>query len=198
MLRQMIRIDSKLCNGCGLCVKSCAEGAIGLVEGKARVLREDTCDGLGACLPVCPTGALTLQEQDVPAFSDPHPLDHAPNPQKKNWPLQLQLSPLTSDAYAGKHLLVAADCTAFASPLAYASLSDGKPVLIFCPKFDKSNIVGRLGSILKSNDFTALSVLRMEVPCCSGLEKAVREALVSSQKDLEITVRILHKDGRLA
>jgi ferredoxin len=197
MLRQMIRIDSELCNGCGLCVKSCAEGAIGLIEGKARVLREDHCDGLGACLPACPTGALTLKMRDVPEFNDPHSLDQPSNPQKKNWPLQLQLSSLTSYVYTGKHLLVAADCTAFASPLDYASISEGKPVLIFCPKFDKFNIVGRLGSILKANDFTGLSVLRMDVPCCGALEKAVKEALVSSQKDLEVTVHILRKDGNL-
>ena len=198
MLRQMIQIDSVSCNGCGLCVKSCAEGAIGLVDGKAQVLREDYCDGLGACLPACPVGALTLKEMDVPEFADPQNEPINVHRSVKNWPLQLQLSPLTSIAYAGKSLLIAADCTAFAAPHTYASLSDGKPVLIFCPKFDKFNVVGRLGSILKANEITSVGVLRMDVPCCGALERAVKEALVSAQKDLGITVHILRKGGSLA
>jgi len=195
MIRQMIQIDSELCNGCGQCEQNCAEGAIGLIDGKAHVLREDYCDGLGACLPACPVGALTLKMLDVPAFTDPH-LGGPENPDPKNWPLQIQLSPLTSDAYANAHLLIAADCTAFASPRYYTTLSDGKAVLIGCPKFDKFNLVGRLASILKANEITEVSLLRMDVPCCRALETSLREAVLTSQKDLKINIHVLQKDGK--
>lgn len=195
MIRQMIHIDSTLCNGCGLCVKNCAEGAIALIDGKAQVLREDYCDGLGACLPACPVGALTLKMRDVPAFIDPH-LEGQENHEAKNWPLQIQLSPLTSSAYADAHLLIAADCTAFASPRHYSMLSEGKAVLIGCPKFDKFNFAGRLASIIKANEITEVSLLRMDVPCCRALETAVREAVQTSQKELEISVHIIQKDGK--
>ncbi|TFG83742.1 MAG: 4Fe-4S dicluster domain-containing protein [Erysipelotrichales bacterium] len=198
MNRQMIHIESALCNGCGQCVMHCAEGAIALIEGKAQVIREDYCDGLGACLPVCPTGALTLLMRDVPAFVDPHIQTASMlNPEIKNWPVQLQLSPLTSDAYKGAHLLIAADCTAFASPYNYALISQGKPVLIVCPKFDRLNLVGRLSSIFKANEVSEISVLRMEVPCCKGLENAVSEAVANLDFPLEVTVRILTKEGSL-
>ncbi|MGB7594901.1 MAG: 4Fe-4S binding protein [Erysipelotrichaceae bacterium] len=197
MIRQMIQIDKELCNGCGLCVTNCAEGAIGLIDKKAHVLREDYCDGLGACLPACPVGALTLKMLDVPAFTDPHQ-EAQDNPDAKNWPLQIQLSPLTSNAYANAHLLIAADCTAFASPRHYTTLSDGKAVLIGCPKFDKFNLVGRLASILKANEINEVSILRMDVPCCRALETAVREAVLTSQKDLKISIHIIQKDGRTA
>ena len=193
MLRQMIQIDSARCNGCGLCVKNCAEGAIGLVGGKAQVLREETCDGLGACLPVCPLGALTLTTLDVPSFA----AISNPLPETKNWPLQIQLSPLTSAAYAGAHLLIAADCTAFASPCNYADLRVGKPVLISCPKFDKFNLTGRLGSLIKANEITEVSILRMDVPCCRALETSVSEAILASQKELKVSVHVLHKDGTM-
>jgi Pyruvate/2-oxoacid:ferredoxin oxidoreductase delta subunit len=192
MLRQMIHIDEDKCDGCGMCIAHCAEGAIALVDAKAKVIREDYCDGLGACLPACPREALTLRWQDAPEFTDP-----LVNPSKKNWPLQLQLSPLTSLSYHNASLLICADCTAFASPLEYDRLSKSKAVLIVCPKFDKISIPHRLAAILKANDIVDISVLRMAVPCCGALERFVKEAMLISGKSLPIVIHVMGKEGKL-
>ena len=192
MLRQMIKIDDALCNGCGKCVKSCAEGAIAMVDHKAKVVREDYCDGLGACLPVCPVDAISFEMREALPFVDPH----APT-LKTNWPLQIQLTALTSPAYDQAHLLIAADCTAFASPSIYTGLSAGRVVLIGCPKLDRVSYASRLGSILKANDILDVTVLRMDVPCCGGMSAAVAEAIELSGKDLPLTIHVLHRDGTL-
>lgn len=197
MLRQMIHIDPILCNGCGLCIKQCAEGAIELIDHKAQVIRQDYCDGLGACLPACPTHALTLVMVEAPAFIDPHKQHLSSNTDVKNWPLQLQLSPLTSDNYKDAHLMIAADCTAFASPQTYASISQGKPVLIVCPKFDRINLVGRLSAIFKANHLSEISVLRMEVPCCKALERSVQEATENLENPIKVNIHVLDRTGNL-
>ena len=190
MLRQMIVIDSEKCNGCGNCVSGCAEGAIAMVEGKAHVVREDFCDGLGACLPLCPTQAITFEMREAPAFVDPHTLT-----QTIHWPIQIQLSPLTSPAYNDAHLLISADCCAYCAPLSYHNLALGKTVLIGCPKLDRVNYAARLGAILKANTIHEITLLRMNVACCKSIQVQLEEAIHISEKTLKLNVHVLDKAG---
>jgi len=207
MIRRIITIDQDKCNGCGLCAKACHEGAIGMVDGKATLLREDYCDGLGDCLPACPTGAITFEEREAPAYNEAAVLaakaqkqtsddNGAPIPgQLRNFPIQIKLAPPAAPWYADAHLLIAADCTAFASGSFQRDYIRGKVTLIGCPKLDGVNYAEKLAQILENNNIRAITVVRMQVPCCGGLPFAVKNALEASGKDIPLEVITLPPQG---
>ena len=233
MLRQVIKIDEEKCNGCGLCAKSCHEGAIAMVQGKARLIRDDFCDGLGNCLPVCPTGAITFEEREaaafdetaVKAFQESKPGQHilgggcpgsrmhtferqevpeaspvsasAHQSELRQWPVQLKLVPVNAPYFHNAKLLVAADCTAFAHGNFHQAFMKNHVTLIGCPKLDSVDYTQKLTDILTRNDIQSVKVVRMEVPCCGGLEHAVKEALRASGKWIPWQVVVLSTDGEV-
>jgi len=190
MKREIVKIDRELCNGCGECIPNCHEGALQMIDGKATLVSELMCDGLGACLPLCPTQAITFVMCEAPAFVDPHTLT-----QTVHWPIQIQLSPLTSPAYNDAHILVSADCCAYCAPMGYSTLSLGKTVLIGCPKLDRVNYGARLGAILKANTIQEITLLRMNVTCCKSMQLQLEEAIRISEKPLKLNVHVLDKAG---
>lgn len=193
MIRKIVKIDNEKCNGCASCVRACHEGAIEMINGKAKLTREDYCDGLGDCLPKCPAGAITFEEREAPAY------DHAAvlASKQKNWPLQIRLVPVSAPYFDGARLLIAADCTAFAYANFYEDFQKGKVTLIGCPKLDAVDYSVKLTEILKYNDIHSITVLRMEVPCCKGLEIAVKKALQDSGKSVSCQVLILSTHGSI-
>ncbi|MCL2547981.1 MAG: 4Fe-4S binding protein [Symbiobacteriaceae bacterium] len=238
MKRKIIEIDAEKCNGCGLCVTACHEGAIGLVEGKAVLLREDYCDGLGDCLPVCPTGAISFREVEsgieVIAGSQEQQADHRPEtlpcgcpshhlqslesheenesaaveattpvgrvPQVsrlRQWPCQLRLVPNQAPFFQDAHLLVAADCTAFAHGNFHEEYMKNRITLVGCPKLDEADYAEKLTAILRLNSIKSLTIVRMEVPCCSGLEQAAIKALQDCGKMIPWQRVIITTDGHL-
>lgn len=213
MKRRIIVIDAAACTGCGLCVTACHEDALGLQDGKARLLRENYCDGLGDCLPACPAGAITFTEREAPAY------DHAavlaakrlkgasggpffPTPPARagnilsHWPVQLKLTPVRAPAFRAAELLLAADCAAYAHAAFQENFMLGRVTLIGCPKLDGVDYAEKLTAILRENDVRGLTVVRMEVPCCGGLAQAARRALTASGKDLPLRVAVLTTGGR--
>ena len=200
MMRTVIAIDKEKCNGCGLCVAACHEGAIAMIEGKAQLVREDYCDGLGSCLPACPTGAISFEKRDTPALNEQHELavrQHVQRPKDsatiaagelRQWPIQLKLMPVTAPCFKGADLLIAADCTAFACGSFHADYMKGRVTLIGCPKLDGIDYSEKLAAILNGNDIASITVARMEVPCCSGIEAAARKATESIQKNIPLSV----------
>lgn len=233
MLRQVIKIDEEKCNGCGLCAKACHEGAIAMVHGKARLIRDDFCDGLGNCLPVCPTGAITFEERDAAAFdeaavkvfqegiSDHHAsgggcpgsrmrtftrqqeqeaapsLAAVPQSELKQWPIQMKLVPVNAPYFQNAKLLIAADCTAFAHGNFHQAFMKNHVTLIGCPKLDSVDYTQKLTDILTRNDIKSVKVVRMEVPCCGGLEYAVKQALGNCGKLIPWQVVVLSTDGEV-
>ena len=210
MIRKIIHIDEEKCNGCGLCANACHEGAIEMVNGKAKLVRENFCDGFGDCLPGCPTGAIRFEEREAPAYDEaavqaakaqqhgcpgaairqlnrkPVPaVADAAAPQESelcNWPVQIKLAPLTAPYFEGAHLLIAADCTAYAYAAFHHDFIRGRITLIGCPKLDSVDYSEKLTAIIRSNHIASVTVVRMEVPCCGGLELAVKKALQASGK----------------
>ncbi len=212
MLRKIIHIDEEKCTGCGACAEACHEGAIGMVDGKARLLREDYCDGLGDCLPACPADAIHFEEREAPAYDAKAveeskkakaPADGCPGhkvmtmaragekgtaAQQKavsrlaQWPCQIKLVPVNAPFFADAKLLIAADCTAYAYAGTHEEFMKGRVTLIGCPKLDGIDYSEKLTEIIKRNDIRSVTVLRMEVPCCGGLEFAVKKALRASGK----------------
>jgi NAD-dependent dihydropyrimidine dehydrogenase PreA subunit len=180
MKRHIIVIDEKKCDGCGLCVKACHEGAIALVDGKARLLREDYCDGLGNCLPACPCGAITFEQREALPFNESAA---GKKTASAPWPIQIKLVAATSPALANAHLLIAADCCAYSVANFYNKYVSGKTVLIGCPKLDAVDYSAKLADIFLHNNIASVTVTRMEVPCCGGIEHAVRTALKSAEND---------------
>ena len=235
MIRKIIHIDEKACNGCGACAAACHEGAIGMVNGKAKLLREDHCDGLGDCLPACPTGAITFVEREAAAYDEaavlaakaganrqgePLPCG-CPGSQSRTltpaagedracaaggaavpsrlrqWPVQIKLAPVNAPYFDGADLLIAADCTAYAYGNFHADFMAGKITLVGCPKLDSVDYSEKLTELFHRSAVKSVTVARMEVPCCGGIERAVRTALENSGKDIPCRVVTLTTDGRI-
>ena len=229
MLRKIIRIDEEKCNGCGACASACHEGAIAMVNGKARLTRDDYCDGMGDCLPACPTGAITFEEREAAAYDEQAvqahrqeqaetlpcgcPGTHAraierpdcpsqPAAQEapsrlSQWPVQIKLVPVNAPYFKGARLLIAADCTAYAFAAFHERFIKGRITLVGCPKLDGVDYAEKLTRILAENDVRSVTVVRMEVPCCGGLENAVKRALKDSGKLIPWQVVTIATDGRI-
>lgn len=187
MIRKIIKIDDEKCNGCGVCASACHEGAIEIIEGKAKLTREDYCDGLGDCLPVCPTGAITFEEREAPAM----------NSEFIQWPVQIKLLPSRAPYFDGANLLIAADCTAYAYGNFHKEFIYNHIILIGCPKLDEGDYTEKLTEIIKNNMIRSITVVRMEVPCCSGIEYAAKKALQISGKFIPWRVVTISTDGKI-
>lgn len=203
MVRRIIKIDESKCNGCGACAAACHEGAIELVDGKARLRREDYCDGLGDCLPECPTGAITFEEREAAAYdaaavqAAKQQAEAASASQLRQWPCQIKLAPVCAPYFSGAALLLAADCTAFACASVHQDYMRGRVTLIGCPKLDGVDYSKKLAEILQNNAIESVTVLRMEVPCCGGLEAAAKKALLESGKTLPLQTVTLTINGQV-
>ena len=203
MKRKIITIDRQACNGCGLCAKACHEGAIGMVDGKAKLLREDYCDGLGDCLPACPVGAISFEEREAPAYNHAavlaakaHTQTEVPS-QLNNFPIQLKLAAANAHWLADSHLLIAADCCAYAYGNFHNKFMQGKVTLIGCPKLDGVNYAQKLAEIFENNTVASITVVRMTVPCCGGLPYAVQTALAQCGKDIPLHIITISPDGQI-
>ncbi len=200
MKRKIVNIDESLCNGCGNCIPKCAEGALQIVNGKAKLVKDTYCDGLGACLGQCPQGAITVTEREADAFNEAEVHEHLKNkataahvtpqlgnaPQKPQWPVKLDLVPFKAPFFENADLLLAADC----APIALKNFHDlmaGKRVVIGCPKFNDARAYAqKLTEIFKQNNVASVTVVHMEVPCCTGLKWAVNKALEGSGKQVPV------------
>jgi len=227
MIRQIIKIDKEKCNGCGLCVSACHEGAIGMADGKAILLRDDYCDGLGNCLPVCPTGAITFEEREALAYNEEEvsknmePKENLPcgcagttvqainrksergtsvtlmETQLSQWPVQIKLVPTNAPYLQNANLLIAADCTAYAYGNFHQKFMRNKITLIGCPKLDEGDYSEKLTAVLKGNNIKSVTVTRMEVPCCGGIENAVIVALQNCEKMIPWQVITISTNGQI-
>lgn len=199
MVRKIIKIDEEKCNGCGACADACHEGAIAMINGKAKLMREDYCDGLGDCLPQCPCGAISFEEREAAAYDKAAVLASQQKGMRGGelgqWPCQLKLVPTNAPYYQHAHLLVAADCTAFAYAQMHSSFLKDKITVIGCPKLDAVDYSEKLAAILKENDILSITVVRMEVPCCGGMVAAVEKALQKSGKQIPLQTFILSING---
>ena len=244
MIRTIVHFDEEKCNGCGLCANACQEGAIGIVNGKAKLLRDDYCDGLGNCLPACPTNAISFVEREAAAFDEEavkmamaekaakkeaeemaeklgtpkftgcpgsmaRAIERKPvntdnravsgkiESELRQWPVQIKLAPIRAPYFDGAKLLVAADCTAYAYGNFHNDFIDGHVTLIGCPKLDSVDYSEKLTEIIKNNEIQSVTVVRMEVPCCGGIEAAVKNALMASGKFIPWQVYTIGTDGRI-
>ena len=246
MIRRIIQIDEEKCNGCGACAAACHESAIGMVDGKAKLLRDDYCDGLGDCLPACPTGAIIFVEREAAAYDEEAVLanqkkamqekmnqkiaqgyvssHHAsggcpgsrirqmkretseteipvaatkPQSQLQQWPVQIKLVPTNAPYFDGAKLLIAADCTAYAYANFHEDFIKGRIVLVGCPKLDATDYSEKLEEIIRNNNIASVTIVRMEVPCCGGLEMAAKKALKNSGKFIPWQVTTISVDGKI-
>lgn len=229
MIRRIITIDEDKCNGCGLCAEACHEGAIGMVDGKAKLLREDYCDGLGDCLPACPMKAISFEEREAPAYDEEavrkaqmqkrgmtlpcgcpgtqakamtrtaKPVSEAVKPESQlmQWPVQIKLVPVNAPYFDGANLLIAADCTAYAYANFHNEFIRNRITLIGCPKLDEGDYAEKLTAIIANNDIKSVTIVRMEVPCCGGIENAAKRAIQASGKFLPWQVVTISTDGRI-
>ena len=207
MIRKIITINEAKCNGCGLCVNACHEGAIGLVDGKANLLHEHYCDGLGDCLPACPMDAISFEMREAPAYDEAAVLAAKAKKEQsitvsvpsrlQNFPVQLKLVAPNAPWLADADLLIAADCTAYAYGNFHQDFMRGKTVLIGCPKLDAVDYAVKLGAIFAYQNIKSVTVTRMQVPCCGGLEFAVRRAIEGSGKQIPLQVVTISPDGEI-
>ena len=236
MLRKIIKIDEEKCNGCGLCAAACHEGAIGIIDGKATLLREDYCDGLGDCLPACPVNAISFEVREAAAYDEaavqkamqqkaplpcgcpgmnskhierPNlqitPADTACNltestpsvSQLSQWPVQIKLVPVNAPYFDGANLLIAADCTAYAYGRFHEDFIKNRITLIGCPKLDEGDYADKLTAIISNNNIKSVTIIRMEVPCCGGIEQAAKRALQAGGKFIPWQVVTVTADGQL-
>lgn len=234
MKRRIIEIDEEKCNGCGACAEACHEGAIAMIDGKAKLIRDDYCDGLGDCLPACPTGAITFVEREAAPYdekavfanmeakmqkegmtlpcgcpgSQSRKIKHAssvPEPalhveatsQLSQWPIQIKLVPVNASYFDDAKLLIAADCTAYAHASFHERFIKGHITLVGCPKLDAVDYSEKLTEIISNNDVKSVTIVRMEVPCCAGLEIATKKALQKSGKFIPWHVVTVTVDGKL-
>jgi ferredoxin len=225
MIRKIIHIDRDKCTGCGACAEACHEGAIAMVDGKAELMREDFCDGFGDCLPACPADAIHIEEREAPAYDEsavkaaraaekPHVCPgsaakalrregaataSAPAARSRlsQWPVQIKLAPVTAPFYRGANLLIAADCTAYAYAAFHEDFIRNRITLVGCPKLDGVDYSKKLGEIIAGNDIKSVLIVRMEVPCCGGLEFAAKKALQESGKFLPWRVVTVSTDGSI-
>ena len=205
MKRKIIKIDEEKCNGCGLCAEACHEGAIDIVGGKAKLMREDFCDGFGDCLPNCPTGAITFEEREAPEYDETavkeaknSPVSAVkPTSRLAQWPCQIKLVPTQAPFFDGAKLLIAADCTAYAYANMHEDFMKGKVTIIGCPKLDGVDYTDKLTEIIRNNDIKSVTIVRMEVPCCGGLQRAAENALKNSGKFIPWQVVTISRDGKI-
>lgn len=225
MIRRIITIDEEKCNGCGPCADACHEGAIGIVDSKAKLLREDYCDGLGDCLPACPMNAISFEEREAPAYNEAAVLaakkaKKAPLPcgcpgsacqsiernasvsvnvpsQLTNFPVQIKLVPPNAPYFDGVDLLIAADCTAYSYGNFHNDFMKNRVTLIGCPKLDSVDYSEKLTQIFKHNDILSVTLTRMTVPCCGGLAFAVKNAIEGSGKNIPLTIVTISPDGQI-
>ena len=228
MIRKIITIDEEKCIGCGLCAEACHEGTIGMVDGKAKLLREDYCDGLGDCLPACPVDAISFVEREAPAYdaeavkraqqekmqkkvpcacpgTKAKKLERQPSAavtmpaesQLQQWPVQIKLVPVNAPYFDGANLLIAADCTGYAYARFHQDFIRGRIALIGCPKLDEGDYAQKLTAIISGNSIKSVTIVRMEVPCCGGIEFAAKRALQQSGKFIPWQVVTISTDGRI-
>lgn len=209
MKRKIIKIDENKCNGCGLCATACHEGAIGMVDGKAKLLQEDYCDGLGDCLPACPTQAITFEVREAPAYDEEAvrkakesankhaPISFCPGNMLTNWPVQIKLAPINAPFFDGADLLIATDCTAYAYANFHTDFIKNRVALIGCPKLDSVDYSQKLSAILANNNIRSITVVRMEVPCCGGIAYAVEQAILGSGKSVPNNIITITTDGKI-
>ena len=231
MIRKIIHIDEDKCTGCGLCAKACHEGAIDMVNGKAKLMREHYCDGLGDCLPACPAGAITFEEREAPAYdheavmkSKAEKAEKLPcgcpgsqaktikrdddcecrtaapaamESQLRQWPVQIKLVPINAPYFKEANLLIAADCTAYAYGNFHNKFMKNRITLVGCPKLDDGDYTEKLTAIIRDNDIKSVTLVRMVVPCCGGLERAVKTALANSGKMIPWQVTVISTDGNV-
>ena len=229
MIRKIIKIDEEKCNGCGACAAACHEGAIEMVNGVAKLTREDYCDGLGDCLPACPTNAITFEEREAPAYNEEAvlkakqkkqstplpcgcpgtqsraikrepvvaPDDSKVDSQLMQWPVQIKLVPVNAPYFNGANLLIAADCSAYAYGNFHNEFIRNHITIIGCPKLDEGDYSDKLTQIIANNDIKSVTIVRMQVPCCGGIENAAKKAIQASGKFLPWSVVTISTDGRI-
>lgn len=230
MIRRIIEIDKEKCNGCGACAKACHESAIGMVNGKATLLRDDYCDGLGDCLPECPTNAISFVEREALAYdekavlenqnkhiaeenlpcgckgSQSRVLNHISHAEEQHvnvtsclsqWPVQIKLAPTKAPYFENANLLIAADCTAYAFADFHHKFIKNRVTLIGCPKLDMIDYSEKLTQIILNNNIRSVTIVRMEVPCCGGIEHAVVTALKNSGKIIPWQINVVSVNGEL-
>ncbi len=244
MIRQIIKIDEEKCNGCGACADACHEGAITMVEGKAKLIRDDYCDGLGNCLPACPTNAITFEQREAAEFDQEaveiHMNKKKQEDEKKDgachtggcpgsmakaikrdnqnmqaqevesnqkpavstselmqWPVQIKLVPVNAPYFENANLLIAADCTAFAYANFHQDFIKNHIAVIGCPKLDEGDYSEKLTAIIKNNNIKSVKIVRMEVPCCGGIQNAAIQALKNSDKMIPWQVVTISCDGKI-
>ena len=229
MIRQIIKIDEDKCIGCGLCASACHQGAIQVIDKKAKLLRDDYCDGLGNCLPACPTNAISIEHREAinynkavapkhlnaqmdtnnscdcilskpkininPSFNNQMPTMN--QSQLRQWPIQIKLVAVNASYFDNCNLLISADCAAYAYSDFHCEFMKNRITLIGCPKLDDTDYAIKLTKIFSDNNIKSICVARMEVGCCSGIEKAVKIALSNCGKDIHLQVITISTDGKI-